>query len=158
MCLNNWPLKVLCVPALTALSQTLTQHRTLIKTRSTLSRWSLTGFELESDQDDVSFAYSSSLYWAMVTMATVGYGDLKPITTKERVVAVFVTVIGASMFGYVIGNVFMLLENFNVRDKSGASHSLRVQFGKRRRRRDSGAAAASLAVSVAYLHSTHRSR
>ena len=55
----------------------------------------------------------------MVTMATVGYGDLKPITTKERVVAVFVTVIGASMFGYVIGNVFMLLENFNVRDELG---------------------------------------
>lgn len=39
-----------------------------------------------------------ALWWSLVTMATVGYGDLFPVTSHGRLVAVFVMVIGVGLF------------------------------------------------------------
>ena len=49
--------------------------------------------------------YVASLYWAFTTMTTVGYGDILPVTRDERITAILVMIIGATLFGYVIGNV-----------------------------------------------------
>lgn len=47
--------------------------------------------------------YLTSMYWAMTTMATVGYGDITPQTDAERVYAMMATGIGCVFFSYVIG-------------------------------------------------------
>lgn len=39
-----------------------------------------------------------ALWWALVTMATVGYGDMFPVTAAGRVVGAFVIVMGVIMF------------------------------------------------------------
>ena len=39
-----------------------------------------------------------ALWWSLVTMATVGYGDLYPVTVHGRLVAVFVMLIGVGLF------------------------------------------------------------
>ncbi len=39
-----------------------------------------------------------ALWWALVTMATVGYGDLYPVTSEGRLVAVFVMIVGVGLF------------------------------------------------------------
>lgn len=44
--------------------------------------------------------YICSLYWAVVTMTTLGYGDITPVTTAEKVVAIFIILIGATLFAY----------------------------------------------------------
>ena len=49
--------------------------------------------------------YIASVYWSFSTMTTVGYGDLVPITTGERLYACMAMILGATIFGYVIGNV-----------------------------------------------------
>lgn len=36
-------------------------------------------------------------------MTTVGYGDVRPHTTAERVYCIFVMFLGATAFGYIIG-------------------------------------------------------
>lgn len=40
-----------------------------------------------------------ALWWSLVTVATVGYGDKYPVTTGGRIVALFLMIIGIGMFG-----------------------------------------------------------
>lgn len=41
---------------------------------------------------------NDAIWWALVTMATVGYGDLYPVTPAGRVVALFVMLVGVGIF------------------------------------------------------------
>jgi voltage-gated potassium channel len=45
------------------------------------------------------------VYWAITTMTTVGYGDIKPVTTGGKVIAIFVMVVGIGFLTMVIGAV-----------------------------------------------------
>jgi len=49
--------------------------------------------------------YIVALYWAVMTMSTIGYGDVTAQTTSERVVATFGMFIGSSIFAYIVGAV-----------------------------------------------------
>jgi len=42
--------------------------------------------------------YLTSLYWTMVTITTVGYGDIVPITPLERIITILVIIIGSGIF------------------------------------------------------------
>lgn len=46
-----------------------------------------------------------ALWWAVVTMSTVGYGDVFPVTTAGRMVGVAMMVVGVSMLGIVTATV-----------------------------------------------------
>lgn len=54
---------------------------------------------------NVGDLYIASLYYTFYTMATVGYGDIVATTTAERGVAVILLVVGALVFGYIVGSV-----------------------------------------------------
>jgi len=45
--------------------------------------------------------FPDALWWSMVTMATVGYGDYVPVTTYGRIIAVGIMVVGISLLGLV---------------------------------------------------------
>ena len=64
---------------------------------------------------DASFQdqYVASLYWTVTTLTTVGYGDIVPINNQERILAIFIMVIGATVFGYVVANMSTIIGNFN---------------------------------------------
>lgn len=49
--------------------------------------------------------YVVALYWAIMTMSTIGYGDVVPVTDLERVYAVFAMLAGASLYAYIVGGV-----------------------------------------------------
>lgn len=38
-------------------------------------------------------------------MSTLGYGDHKPITTDEKLFAIFAMIIASFVFGYYVGNI-----------------------------------------------------
>ena len=42
-----------------------------------------------------------ALWWAMVSIATVGYGDKYPVTTAGRITAAFVIGVGVVLFGVI---------------------------------------------------------
>ena len=46
---------------------------------------------------------SDAVWWSVVTMSTVGYGDTFPVTNDGRLVAIFVIVVGVALFGVVTG-------------------------------------------------------
>ncbi|KAG7400715.1 hypothetical protein PHYBOEH_004762 [Phytophthora boehmeriae] len=57
--------------------------------------------------------YVTSFYWAIMTMTTVGYGDVHPTTTHERIFAIVAMVVGAWIFAYGITNVVAMVTNLN---------------------------------------------
>ena len=54
--------------------------------------------------------YFYSLYWAASTMFAVGYGDIHPVNSTERLYALVTQVLGAMAYGYIIGTISYLTE------------------------------------------------
>ncbi|RMH62335.1 MAG: two pore domain potassium channel family protein [Zetaproteobacteria bacterium] len=53
---------------------------------------------------------ADSLWWAIVTITTVGYGDIVPQSSGGRLVAVLAMVFGIAVYSLVIANVTRLIE------------------------------------------------
>lgn len=49
--------------------------------------------------------YIASLYWAVMTLTTIGYGDVLPQTSTERGVCIICMMIGGGVYAYVVGAV-----------------------------------------------------
>jgi voltage-gated potassium channel len=56
--------------------------------------------ESQSPQANIQTA-SDALWWAYVTVATVGYGDRYPVTNSGRIVGIFVMTAGVGLFSVV---------------------------------------------------------
>ncbi len=73
--------------------------------------WLLLGTNFTKDEKWLS--YLKSLYWTITTLTTVGYGDFIPHTTSQMVYTIIIMMLGAGVYGYVIGNVAGLITNVN---------------------------------------------
>lgn len=58
-------------------------------------------------------AYLKAVYWSVTTLATVGYGDITPETNDEMIYAIVAMMMGFVLYGYLIGNIAGLLNNFD---------------------------------------------
>jgi len=59
-----------------------------------------------------------SLYFALTTLSTVGYGDITPISRNEQLTAVIVMLCGVAFFSYIMGNFIEIISN--IHSKMGA--------------------------------------
>ncbi len=73
----------------------------------------------------LSAKYLVSTYFTLASFTTVGYGDIYPVNTLERLLCVFMILAGASVFGYLIANISGLLSNFS---SSSASSTERIML------------------------------
>ena len=67
---------------------------------------------------------SDGLWWAFVTLTTVGYGDLYPVTTPGRIVAVFTMIFGITIYSLMIANLtYYVAEMGRKRQESSEAES-----------------------------------
>lgn len=60
-------------------------------------------YEFEHAEQPKDFAtLADAMWWSFVTLTTVGYGDLYPVTAGGRIVAAFTMVVGIGIFGTFI--------------------------------------------------------
>jgi hypothetical protein len=57
--------------------------------------------------------YIRSLYWAVTTLTTIGYGDITPQTNAARLFCMVIMILGVGVYGIVIGNVANMIQNAN---------------------------------------------
>lgn len=62
-------------------------------------------YSFESEVNPVFKSIPTGIYWAVVTITTVGYGDVVPITTGGRFLAVIVMLLGYSIIAVPTGVV-----------------------------------------------------
>lgn len=71
----------------------------------------------ESKEQDITF--TDGLWWGFVTVTTVGYGDLYPVTLFGKIVATFLMVIGIGTFGLITASVATIFFDKMVKGESG---------------------------------------
>jgi len=57
---------------------------------------------------------SDGLWWAFVTLTTVGYGDVVPATTAGRLLAVMTMIFGIALYSLLIANLTYFVEGLGV--------------------------------------------
>ncbi|KAI5556371.1 hypothetical protein BDE02_18G029900 [Populus trichocarpa] len=59
--------------------------------------------------------YTYSIYWSIVTLSTVGYGDLHAVNTGEKIFNMFYMLFNIGLTAYIIGNMTNLIVHAAVR-------------------------------------------
>lgn len=63
-------------------------------------------FECEHDaQPDKFTSIGDAVWWSIITLSTIGYGDLYPITAEGRIIAVITAFFGLGIFGTFVSMV-----------------------------------------------------
>jgi len=71
---------------------------------------------LQTDEDiTLSNQYITSLYWAVTTMITVGYGDIVPKTPNEKIFAITSMLLACCVFAYIMNSIGLVINSFNNR-------------------------------------------
>ena len=59
----------------------------------------------ERDSGSRLAEYPDALWWGVVTVTTVGYGDITPETVGGRIIAALLMIVGIGLFSFVTANV-----------------------------------------------------
>mgnify|MGYP002628423161 CR=1 FL=1 len=65
------------------------------------------------DQEAFS-EYIYSMYWSVTTMITVGYGDITPRTTNQKIYSVLAMLIASAVFGYVMNRIGVIFQRYGI--------------------------------------------
>ncbi len=90
---------------------------------------------VERGHDSIT-SFPDALWWSFVTVTTVGYGDLSPVTPIGRAIAIVLMLVGIGLFGGLTANLASAIvkSEDNVEDKVDALldevRELRTQVGE----------------------------
>ncbi len=59
--------------------------------------------------------YINSLYWAITTMTTVGYGDIAPVNSSEKIIVMMCMVVACLTFSYILGTISKSIQRFSMK-------------------------------------------
>jgi len=58
--------------------------------------------------------YCISLYWCITTITTVGYGDILPVTTIEKLFTMVLMIVGVVGFSFVTSSLTSIISNLDM--------------------------------------------
>ncbi len=64
---------------------------------------------------------SDSFWWTIVTLTTVGYGDITPTTTAGRMIAIVDMILGVGVLAVISANIASILVDRKIREDLGMS-------------------------------------
>ncbi len=70
------------------------------------------------------------IWWSIVTATTVGYGDLSPMTTTGRVLAVVLMIVGIGTIGMITGSIATYFIEDEGRDLPRQVNCVREELGR----------------------------
>ncbi|GHC87492.1 hypothetical protein GCM10007079_31710 [Nocardiopsis terrae] len=108
----------------------------------------ITVLDAEQDAPGANITeFGDALWWACVTVTTVGYGDYYPVTTEGRLVAVALMVVGIALVGVLTAAVASwFVKNASLNDENsaeGAQAPVEAQAAAESGKQESGGEEAS---------------
>ena len=89
--------------------------------------------QIHLENEDWATRYVTSIYWALTTMTTIGYGDVTPVTNPEKIFAMLIMILSSGIFGYTMNRIGNILQSFN---ETSAEYRVRLfqinQYMKRK--------------------------
>ena len=76
---------------------------------------------------DIGTQYITSLYWGMMTVTTVGYGDISIMSSSEKAYATFVMIVANVMGAVIFGNVTTLIQNLSAAENRHSSRTEMIE-------------------------------
>ncbi len=58
--------------------------------------------------------YLEAFYWTVTTLTTIGYGDITPSNPAQFIYVIFIMLLGAAIYGFIIGNIANIIANIDV--------------------------------------------
>jgi hypothetical protein len=66
----------------------------------------------------VKSTYINSFYFSVVTMSTIGYGDIAPVTDDEKLFMSFMSLFASMIFGYTINSLANIFSDYDMKKKA----------------------------------------
>lgn len=70
-----------------------------------MSWGSISVYVLEKGSNPSINSFSDSIWWSIVTVTTVGYGDISPVTEGGRIIAGILMLVGIGLIGSITGSM-----------------------------------------------------
>lgn len=75
---------------------------------------------VESENPDANItSFTDAVWYAIVTLTTVGYGDYYPVTITGRILSLFLVIGSIGILGYLIGEITNKFNQYMEKKKSG---------------------------------------
>ena len=71
----------------------------------------------EIDENDIFNLYITALYFSIVTMITVGYGDISPKNAKEKIFVIFIMLFACGVFAFSLNRVGTIIQEMFENDE-----------------------------------------
>ena len=68
------------------------------------------------DDNDYSYNYAFSLYFSMITMCTVGYGDIAPYNIIEKMVVSLFCLLCSVLFAFNVNSIGTIINELSRSD------------------------------------------
>ncbi|KRX05992.1 Cyclic nucleotide-binding protein [Pseudocohnilembus persalinus] len=69
-----------------------------------------------------NYIYTDALYFSIITMVTVGYGDISPTTYTEKIFGIIMSIVGCGVFAFFVNTIDSI-----IRTDSQKSEDLRIK-------------------------------